>query len=188
MTPDPTPIELLRLDPGGYATWARAVVSVYADAFRPPPYSRSDAQVTAFGSTLRQHLRRTGFVGFAAVAEGHIVGFTYGYPSQRGQWWHDQVRRALGDDADEWLEGAFEYVELAVTPASQRQGIGRRLHDTLLSSQPLRTAVLSTLDAPTAGLRMYESAGWQIIHTGFRFERSATPYVIMGLRMQVVPA
>lgn len=174
-------IGIERLEPETFATWESDVVSIYAAAFADPPYSRGASHVDGFADALRRHVDRAGFVAFCACVAHEKVGFTYGYTTGRTQWWHEQVRSALGPRADHWLTDSFEYVELALQPRYRRLGIGRRLHDALLAAQPHSRAVLSTIDAVTAGRRLYESAGWEVLVRGFRFERTVARYLIMGL-------
>lgn len=170
------------------ASWSGETVAIYAEAFSGPPYNRDADQVKAFRDALRVHVGRGGFVGFVARHDGVAVGFTYGYTTGRHQWWHEQVRRALGDRSDHWLVDALEYVELAVAPDYRRLGIGRRLHDELLTATRHPRAVLSTIDEVTAGRRLYESAGWKVLLTGFRFERTAAKYLIMGRELAERPS
>lgn len=170
-----------RLVPGSVDTWGADVVSIYAEAFADPPYNRGMAHVDGFAAALHRHADRDGFVAFGACVGDERVGFTYGYTTERNQWWHEQVRVALGARADHWLTDSFEYVELALLSRYRRLGIGKRLHDALLAAQPHPRAVLSTIDAVTAGRRLYESAGWEVLVRGFRFERTVARYLIMGL-------
>jgi catechol 2,3-dioxygenase-like lactoylglutathione lyase family enzyme/ribosomal protein S18 acetylase RimI-like enzyme len=174
-------IRVERLEPDTIDTWRTDIVSIYAEAFADPPYNRGATHVDGFADALRSHVDRPGFVAFCACVGHHLVGFTYGYTTGRNHWWHEQVRAALGTHADHWLTDSFEYVELALMPRYRRLRIGRRLHDALLAAQPHPRAVLSTIDAVTAGRRLYESAGWKALVRGFRFERTVARYVIMGL-------
>lgn len=176
----PDAIRIQPLPAEAVDTWGAEAVAVYAAAFSGPPYDRGSDQVAAFRDHLPVHVTRTGYVGFAARHGNTMAGFTYGYTSTPRQWWHQQVRGALGEIADDWLTDAFEYVELAVEPHYRRLGLGRRLHDALLAAQTHPRAVLSTIDEITAGLRLYESSGWEVLARGFRFERTTTTYVIMG--------
>jgi ribosomal protein S18 acetylase RimI-like enzyme len=158
---------------------------VYQAAFARPPYSRDAAVAASFGETLRRHTTQDGFRCAAALddATGLVVGFAYGYTSQPGQWWHDQVARALAPRlAREYLDGAFELVELAVAPARQGQRLGSRLHDELLASLPHPTAVLSTMQAETVALRLYQRRGWVVLLAGFLFSPGGKPYYVMGLK------
>lgn len=178
---DPASASLEPLDARKVSWWGREAVDVYRTAFTGPPYRRTEGQVAAFAEAIRRHVERDGFVGHAIrLASGGMAGFTYGYTSTPGQWWHDQVRLALDGIGDLWLEDAFEYVELAVNPRYQRLGFGRVLHDALMDSQNHGRALLTTLDDVTAGRRLYESTGWKVLTDGFRFERSTARYVIMG--------
>jgi len=180
---DAAEVEIEPLAPEDVGLWAPDVARIYAAAFSGPPYGRGSDQVDAFRDALPVHVTRSGYHGFIARHGSTTVGFTYGYTTARNQWWNEQVRRALGNRSERWLVDALEYVELAVDPARRRLGIGRRLHDRLLAVQPHPRAVLSTIDDVTAGRRLYESAGWQVLVNGFRFERTATKYVIMGVEL-----
>lgn len=177
---------IVRLHPPDVAQWRQELVAVYRQAFRPPPYEKGENVVRQFNSTLERHTQRDGFRCVAALSPdgSSLVGFGYGYTSQDGQWWHDQVVAQLDPETVRtWFANAFEIVELAVRPAMQARGVGRRLHDALLEPVPHRTAVLSTLDADTRGSRLYRKRGWRVICSGFHFSGVREPYLIMGLRL-----
>ncbi len=156
---------------------------VYRAAFARPPYNRQEHEVVEFQRALPLHIEREGFrcVGMAHVTSGKLIGFAYGYRTRPGQWWYDNVMRALSaHTAALWLNDAFQVTEVAVAPAHQRQGIGGALHDLLLGDVPNPRAVLSTLDAETAGRAMYRGRGWQDLVEGFSFPGVPRRYVIMG--------
>lgn len=166
--------------------WRDEFVDAYRAAFRPPPYEKGEDVVRQFQSTLERHATRDGYRCVAAFGGdgSDLCGFGYGYISQPGQWWHDQVVQQLdAATVAEWLADAFEIVELAVRPPMQGRGIGRRLHDQLLMPATQRTAVLSTLDADTRGLRLYQKRGWRVLRSRFFFRGVREPYLIMGLRL-----
>ncbi len=161
-----------------------AICAVYAAAFAAPPYERGPASAAAFGDTLTRHVGRQAFSCRVVRAgwRGEIVGFAYGYRSAPGQWWHDLVARALGPDGSrQWLADAFELVELALLPAYQDQGIGGRLHDTLLAEVTQPVAVLSTRQEETAALALYRNRGWIDLRRDFHFSGGSAPWLIMGL-------
>jgi ribosomal protein S18 acetylase RimI-like enzyme len=111
--------------------------------------------------TFDRHCARQEFRLVAAEDDGSLVGFAYGYVGERGQWWSDRVVEALAPSvADVWVGGHFEFVELAVLPASRRRGIGARLHDALMSGTEHRRGLLSTDDSDTPARRLYASRGW----------------------------
>jgi ribosomal protein S18 acetylase RimI-like enzyme len=163
-------------------------VAVYRAAFAPAPYHREEPEVAEFARALPLHTRREGFRAIVAFdGDGQeAAGIAYGYRSQPGQWWYDNVSRALGDRAARlWLADAFQVTEVAVLPERQRQGIGTALMDHLLGGRPYPRAVLSTLDAETAGRQMYRARGWQDLLQGFYFPGVPRRYAIMGRVLQV---
>lgn len=178
---DPVEVVIAPLAPSDFGSWSGDVESIYSVAFSAPPYNRGPSHLDGFRTMLHRHIARPGFIALGACLADRLVGFTYGCTTGHSQWWHEQVRKALGRRAEHWLTDAFEYVELALDPAYRRLGIGRRLHDMLLAAQEHPRAVLSTIDAVTAGRRLYESSGWEVLVRGFRFERTVARYLIMGL-------
>ncbi|HSM58629.1 MAG TPA: GNAT family N-acetyltransferase [Candidatus Sulfomarinibacteraceae bacterium] len=171
------------LSPQAFLALREALVAVYRAAFLPPPYEKTEGAMQQFANALARHVRQEGFRAFVAREgqAGEVVGLAYGYTSRQGQWWHDHVSRALGrEKAAYWLGDAFELVELAVSPERQGLGLGGRLHDALLGEATQRTAVLSTLDAETAGFHLYRRRGWQVLLRDFHFPGVQRRYQIMG--------
>jgi len=118
-------------------------------------------------------------------ADGPVIAFAYGFRGADGQWWHDVVRSGLtaagGENAAAaWLADDFEIAEVHVRPEYQRRGIGRAMLLSLTAGCPQRTAVLSTLDAPSPARRLYRSLGFTDLLTGFGFPGNGPPYVVMG--------
>ena len=113
---------------------------------------------------LPRHVARSGF-RFVAAADGtRLVGVAYGYLGRAGEWWHDNVARAMTDgERERWLRpGHFEFVELMVDPAHRRRGIGRALHDELLRAHR-GAVVLSTQTDNDEALALYRSLGYEIV-------------------------
>jgi GNAT superfamily N-acetyltransferase len=162
------------------------IVRVYQAAFRAAPYDKREAEVAGFAEALPKHVRRDAFrfVGAFNESTDSLVGFAYGYTSQRGQWWYDVVRKALPPlGAIEWLTNAFQLTEIAVQPQAQGQSIGGRLHDYLLGGVPHARALLSTLDAETIAFKMYQERGWLTLFEHFYFPGVPRPYRIMGINL-----
>lgn len=91
-----------------------------------------------------------------------MVGFSWGYTGELGQFWSDFVLDQLGPPIEDWVGGHFEFVELAVLSDVRGQGIGGRLHDILLSGLPHRRALLGTEDEPSSpAVRLYAGRGWR---------------------------
>jgi GNAT superfamily N-acetyltransferase len=140
--------------------------------------------VLDFAESLPKHMWREGF-RFAAATEDtpeHIVGFACGYLSVPGQFWYENVRKAMfAQVANEWLTRSFQLVEMVVAPKAQGQGIGGRLHDCLLAQLPYEKAVLSTMREQTAAYWMYRKRGWRVLVENIQFPGVGRPYQIMGL-------
>ena len=149
--------EVLRLLP--------ELVDVYRAAFTAAPYNEDETSVARFrDEQLAAHANREGFRCVVAREEGRIVGFAYGYTGRRGQWWSDHVAERVPQElAERWLDGHFEFVELAVHPDQQGQGIGGALHDALLAGLPHDRALLSTWTRDYPARLLYLNRGWQVL-------------------------
>jgi ribosomal protein S18 acetylase RimI-like enzyme len=116
----------------------------------------------------------------ALDAHGAMLGFGYGYTSLPGQWWHDLVRRAVTQDADYWLQEAFELSELHVRPAAQGQGLGERLLRSLADGLPHRTMLLSTPEGENRAWRLYRRLGFQDLAREHLFPGDHRPFGVLG--------
>ncbi|GAB3302376.1 GNAT family N-acetyltransferase [Epidermidibacterium keratini] len=139
-------------------------------------------------SLIRQHLREPDLRAVTAhESDGTLVGFAYGYRSQPGQWWHDEVHglaeRAGNGVLLDWLADCHELCELHVRPHQQGRGIGRRLAEEFLATIPARRVILSTPDSPTAAVSLYEALGMQLLAPGFVFSTDARPFAIYGIEL-----
>ncbi|WP_114558255.1 GNAT family N-acetyltransferase [Desertihabitans aurantiacus] len=100
-------------------------------------------------------------LGTAHDDRGRLVGFSWGYTGQRGQFWPDAVVEKLGAAVEGWVGGHFEFVELAVLPDARRQGAGGALHDAVLAGLPHDRALLGTSPDPEdPAVRLFRSRGW----------------------------
>jgi hypothetical protein len=162
-----------------------SILQVYARAFAAPPYNQGQGDVVSFEATIQRHIERGEFCGYWACGErNQLTGFAYGYAGGAGQWWYDIVAPALGPAlAGEWLSDYFEFVELAVDPVYQGQGIGGRLHDTLLACTRRPTAALTTAEAVTPALLLYRKRGWITLLHDFIFPGDNLPRQIMAKKL-----
>lgn len=132
------------------------VLAIWSAAF-----GRVEDEAAWTVSPWDSHRNRAGYRLAIARERDRLLGFAWGYTGDRGQYWPDLIARELGDHLDEWIGGHFEFVELAVLPEARRSGIGRRLHDALLSDLPHARALLATSDrADDPAVRLYSSRGW----------------------------
>ena len=136
-------------------------------------------------SYMASHVHRRDFRAVATLArDGQLLGFGYGYRSEPGQWWHDQVRSAMRREARAyWLADCFEVVELHVRPAAQGRGIGANQLRTLLSLAHAATVLLSTPEADEAtsrAWRLYRRFGFVDVVRHFLFPGDSRPFAILG--------
>ena len=151
-------------------------------------FARHHGRVLSFADTVRRHAGYAGFTAFGAFdPKSRLVGFSYGYASQPGLWWREQIAAPLSTaEREEWLADAFELAELHVHPSCQGNGLGSKLHDLLIANQPHRTAVLSAMHRSERAQALYASRGWQVLVPDLRFSTEpGTPFSVLALRVRV---
>jgi hypothetical protein len=165
------------------------LVGIYADAM--------DADVGVLPGRRELMRRHAGYPAFKALlaraagdlpsdARAHpVVGFSYGFHGQPGQWWYDAVSaaltRAIGPAVTaSWLADCIEVAEVHVRKYQQRCGIGTALLTGLTDGRPERTAMLSTPDRDSTARRLYRRMGFRDLLTGYSFPGGSPPYAVMG--------
>jgi ribosomal protein S18 acetylase RimI-like enzyme len=176
----------IRWSPADILARLADITAVYGAAFTPPPYQKPLPEIAAFARSLPNQLDREDYRFCAAIAEGsELAGFAYGHSVRAGLWWQEQVRRVLPEQvAAEWLPDSFEFVELAVDPRFQRQGIGARLHDHLLGGVAYDRAMLTTMQADTPAYHLYQTRGWAVLGTDLLIPEVPRRYQVMGLDLR----
>ena len=134
---------------------------------------------------MASHVHRRTFRAVASLdLQGTLLGFGYGYASEPGQWWHDQVKNAIRrDQRAAWLSDCFEVVELHVLPAAQGHGLGAAQLRSLLGMATAKTTLLSTPEADEAtsrAWRLYRRFGFVDVVREFRFPGDGRPFAILG--------
>ncbi|MEV4510353.1 hypothetical protein AB0K00_15470 [Dactylosporangium sp. NPDC049525] len=149
------------VDAAGFLAAGDAVVRLYAAVFTGPPWHEPPDRTDAFRDTLPGEAARPGFrAAFGRDAAGALAGFAYGYttatpfPTGRS---YDDVRLALGAADTGALSGTFEVLELAVHPAAQGGGHGRRILGAVVGDRP---AWLLTAEHAEATVAFYDRVGW----------------------------
>jgi ribosomal protein S18 acetylase RimI-like enzyme len=155
-------------DPGELAE----ATAVYAAAFSEPPYREHEQQAAAFAERVRRYAgERDGFRFVTSRDEdGRLTGLALAVLARPGDWWRDRAAAALtDDDVRRWLgDLSLEVVHVAVQPALQHRGIGRRLHGALISGRPAPTGVLSCHPDAEPAQRLYLSQDWTLLTEQFR--------------------
>jgi ribosomal protein S18 acetylase RimI-like enzyme len=148
----------------------------------PPGHSR----VTNLANTIRRHSLLGGFRAFCAFnSRAALVGFSYGYASQPGLWWREQIAQPLSPEQRAyWLGNAFELAELHVHPSAQGRKLGSRLHDLLLQDLPNATALLSVMHRSERARQLYTRRHWQTLVEDLRFPTEPrTAFSVLGLTL-----
>jgi GNAT superfamily N-acetyltransferase len=156
------------------------VVTVYGDAMG----YRAEL-LEARRGYIATHVRRPGFRAVATLTtDGRLAGFGYGYLSAPGQWWHDQVYRAVTDEARKiWFTECFEVVELHVRPPAQGHGLGASQLAALLGMAVGTTTLLSTPEADekaSRAWRLYRRFGFVDVLRDFRFPGDERSFAVLG--------
>ena len=160
------------------------VVAIYADAFRPAPYKKTDEEIAEFEAQLTPATKRKGFVAAVAQIEsvGQPIGFCYGYTVSADTYFYKLVAKNLNDAAKTfWLTDCFQLTEMAVLPHYQGRGIGGELHNTLLNAQSHPKAILATMKTPSNATALYEKRGWQVLIDYLKVPQLNRAYQIMGI-------
>jgi GNAT superfamily N-acetyltransferase len=146
--------------------------AVYAAAFSEAPYHEDEQRAADFTERVRRYAAERDGFRFATSRddEGRLTGLALAVLARPGDWWRDQAAAALtGPQARRWLgDLCLEVVHVAVQPAFQHRGIGRSLHDALVSGRPAPTGVLSCHPGARPAQQLYLRAGWTPLTEAFR--------------------
>ncbi|MGA3563939.1 GNAT family N-acetyltransferase [Melissospora conviva] len=163
------------------------VLTVYGEAMN---YRRD--MLEARRGYIATHVRRPGFRAVATLTdEGRLAGFGYGYRSEPGQWWHDQVYASLDEVARKtWFGNCFEVVELHVRPTAQGHGLGAGQLRALLTMAEGNTTLLSTPEADeerSRAWRLYRRFGFVDVLRHFCFPGDERPFAVLGHELPLPP-
>ncbi|WP_243300470.1 GNAT family N-acetyltransferase [Bacillus litorisediminis] len=131
---------------------------------------------------LIKHSSYKGYRGYVIISDKEeVLGFSYGYSSLSGQYYHDLLSKELGPIGyEKWLKDCFEFVELAVHPSHRHLGYGKLLVNRLLKEVNNKTTVLTTQVYNKPVRNLYQGLGWVVIKEPFIPNNDSSPYVIMG--------
>lgn len=181
-----TAAALCELGPREFLGEIDALLAIYADAM-----GADAALLPGRRELMRRHAGYPDFKALQARAprdwpdQGPVLGFSYGFRGEPGQWWYDAVSAALSRAIGaartaSWLADCLEVAEVHVRKEQQRQGIGTRMLTALTDGRPERTALLSTPDRDTTARRLYRRMGFCDLLTGYSFPGGSPPYAVMG--------
>ena len=149
------------LDGNDAGVRAAELAALHAEVYTGPPYLRDD-DAAVFPGRFRVQRRQPGFALAVAGHGGYPVGYAAGMPLRPStSWWRD-LTTPLPDEVTAEPPGrTFALVELVVRAAWRRQGIGRTLHDLLLTGRSEERATAVVLPAAVAAQRAFQDWGWR---------------------------
>jgi GNAT superfamily N-acetyltransferase len=157
-----------------------------------------EVQALAFGLTedekairrriVQRHAQFPGARALGAFApDDSLVGFGYGYPNLKDQWWSLVIEPYLARTGHaDWLDDAFVVGELHVLPLWQGLGIGRTLLSLLCQGQERTRILLSAVDDDTPARRLYFGVGFVDLARPVLFPGNAKPYAVMGAELPLL--
>jgi ribosomal protein S18 acetylase RimI-like enzyme len=148
-------------------------------------FGLSDDEIGVRRHIVLRHLQQPGARALGATtAEGRLVGFVYGMPNDRTQWWSTVVHPYLRQTGHaDWLSDSFAVTELHVHPAYQNRGIGRALITALTDGASEPRSILSAIDTDSPARALYHALGYQDLARRVHFPSAARPYAVMGARL-----
>ncbi len=159
------------------------VVTIYRAAYSAAPYDEPEERVQQFAEGWSERVANPGFVLVLARLDGTPAGMAYGWPTRPEGKYTVALREQLGEKADRWMRDAFEFVDFAVTPTCQGQGIGGALYRALFAHVRSEVALLYTHQSDTAAYGMYLQKGWEVLARDIVF-KSGKRFVLMGKRLR----
>lgn len=145
-------------------------------------FGLTDDEITVRRQIVLRHLGQPGVRALGATTpDGRLVGFGYGMPNDRAQWWSTVVEPYLRrTGTHHWLDDSFVVVELHVLPAHQGAGVGRRLITALTDPVAQPRSILSALDLDSPARRFYRGLGYADLAHPVHFPSAPIPYTVMG--------
>ncbi|MFB6992695.1 GNAT family N-acetyltransferase [Streptomyces sp. NPDC056178] len=167
----------VRIGPIDLAARVDEALAVQAVAFGLAPEEIEVRRHIVLRHLEHPHARALG----ATTPGGRLVGFVYGMPNERHQWWSTVVEpylRATG--SAHWLDDSFVITELHVLPEFQNRGIGRSLITTITDAADQPRSILSAIDTESPARGLYRSLGYQDLARQVIFPSAPKPYAVMG--------
>lgn len=138
------------------------ICELYDAVFSVPPHYWKPDESEQHRRRLRDLMARPTFGIAVATLHGELVGFAYGSQlSPETKWWEGFITPVSKDITTEWPGRTFALIDLAVENDWRGQGLGRKLHDTLLGSRDEERATLASQPSSTGVQAMYERWGWR---------------------------
>jgi ribosomal protein S18 acetylase RimI-like enzyme len=154
-------------DAAGSLALREEVLNVYSAAHADQGHDPWAAPDRFWERLVDIYARTPDFAMVTARTDGAVVGYAFGSPREESAEIWQGVWSALPDvgrpDASSGPEPVYIFREFAVHPDWQRRGVGRALHDALLSTRPEPLAHLLVRQDNIRARAAYRSWGWRRI-------------------------
>jgi catechol 2,3-dioxygenase-like lactoylglutathione lyase family enzyme/ribosomal protein S18 acetylase RimI-like enzyme len=148
-------VTLVLLDGGQAAEHEDDLLALRAEVYGP------DGDGPEAARRSRVWRRQPGFVLAEARHGGYLVGYASGMSLRTSTSWWRELTTPLPDElVTEHPGRTFAVTDLAVRAAWRRQGIGRSLHDLLLSGRPEERATLTVAPGSSPAQAAFRAWGW----------------------------
>jgi GNAT superfamily N-acetyltransferase len=140
------------------------ICQIYDEVFSAPPFFWRDDESSLHRARLTGLLDDPTFGLTIALRDDQLIGFAYGFTvaADTRRW-----SRLIGDvDPEitrEWTGRTFLLFDYAVLAGERGRGVGKALHDLLLSSRSEERATLTVQPTALDTKRLYERWGWRQI-------------------------
>jgi GNAT superfamily N-acetyltransferase len=152
------------LDGTQAAEHADELLALAAEVYADPPYSQDPdpGQAAELARRFRVRRRQPGFALAEARSGEYLVGYALGMPLRPStSWWRNLTAPLPAGLTTEQPGRTFALAELLVRAPWRRQGIGRDLHDLLLSGRTEERATLTVRPAAGPAQGAFQSWGWR---------------------------
>ena len=142
-------------------THAAEFDALHAEVCREPPLRRA-GDAAGFAGRFRMQTRQPGFALATARHGGYLVGYAAGMPLRPStSWWNSLTTALPAEVTTEHAGRTFAVADLLVRASWRRQGIGRALHDLILTGRPEERAAVTILPTAAAAQHAFGSWGWR---------------------------
>jgi len=140
---------------------AAELEELHAQVYARAPRGRDD-DAALFAGRFRVQSRQPGFALAEARNGGYLVGYASGMPLRPStSWWRHLTAPVPDEVTAEHAGRTFALLELLVRASWRRQGIGRTLHDHLLTSRREERATLVLPPTAVPAQNAFQNWGWR---------------------------
>ncbi|HEY6424482.1 MAG TPA: GNAT family N-acetyltransferase [Pseudonocardiaceae bacterium] len=181
MTAAEPDVELRNYTGNEFSAIRRIAIDLYREAF-PHEVDKPFWSVQRYSQRVERHAAMPGFSAVVAYNNDEPVGFAYGITLPATTHWWTTIQPPLTDPAFTREDGhrTFALFEVIVKPKNQGHGIGRRIHDALLSKRSEERVTIATHHGNTHARDTYTRWGYH--HIGTRQPAPPAPLIDVFLR------